>query len=38
MALLNEEQEIRARIQAAFNREFTRLKALDTHFPRKETV
>jgi len=35
MALLDEEQDIRARIQAAFTREFTRLKALDTHFPRK---
>lgn len=36
--LLAEEQEIRARIQAAFNQQFDRLKPLDTHFPSKEVV
>ncbi|WP_156914440.1 hypothetical protein [Cupriavidus sp. amp6] len=35
-ALLAEVQEIRARIQAAFNQHFDRLKPLDTHFPAKE--
>lgn len=34
-ALLGEEQEIRARIQAAFTQQFDRLKPLDLHFPSK---
>lgn len=36
--LLAEEQEIRARIQAAFNQQFDRLKPLDTHFPSKDVA
>lgn len=35
-ALLADVQEIRARIQAAFNQQFDRLKPLDIHFPSKE--
>lgn len=35
-ALLAESEEIRARIQAAFNQQFDRLKPLTTHFPSKE--
>lgn len=37
-ALLAEEQDIRARIQAAFNQQFDRLKPLDSHFPSKEAA
>jgi hypothetical protein len=34
--LLSEVQEVRARIQAAFNQKFDRLRPLDTHFPSRE--
>lgn len=34
--LLSEEQDIRAKIQAAFNHQFDRLKPLDSHFLSKE--
>lgn len=34
--LLEEEQDIRARIQTAFIQQFDRLKPLDSHFPSKE--
>lgn len=34
-SLLADVQEIRARIQAAFNQQFDRLKPLDIHFPNK---
>jgi len=37
-ALLAEAQDVRARIQAAFNQQFDRLKPLDTHFPSKEVA
>lgn len=37
-ALLADVQEIRARIQAAFNQQFDRLKPLDIHFPNKEVA
>lgn len=37
-ALLAEVQDIRARIQAAFNQQFDRLKPLETHFPSKEVA
>ena len=37
-ALLREEQDIRARIQAAFNNQFDRLKPLTSHFPSKGSV
>ncbi len=36
--LLAEEQDIRARIQAAFTQQFDRLKPLDSHFPSKEAT
>jgi hypothetical protein len=36
--LLSEEQDIRARIQAAFTQQFDRLKPLDSHFPSKEAA
>lgn len=36
-ALVEEMQDIRARIQAAFNQKFDRLKPLVTHFPGKES-
>jgi hypothetical protein len=35
LRLLAEVEDIRARIQAAFNQQFDRLKPLDTHFPGK---
>ncbi len=35
--LLGEIQEIRARIQAAFTRQFELIKPLGEHFPNKET-
>lgn len=37
-ALLAEEQEIRGRIQAAFNQKFDRLMPLPSHFPSKEAT
>lgn len=37
-SLLEEAQQVRARIQESFNQQFDRLKPLDTHFPRKGEV
>lgn len=37
-ALLSGEQDIRAKIQAAFNRQFDQLMPLDSHFPSKKAV
>ena len=37
-ALLAEEADIRAKIQAAFNQQFDQLTPLDSHFPSKEAV
>lgn len=37
-ALLAEEADIRAKIQAAFNQQFDQLTPLDSHFPSKEVV
>lgn len=36
--LLAEVQGLRASIQESFNQQFDRLKPLDTHFPRKESI
>lgn len=37
-SLVSEEQDLRARIQAAFTQQFDRLKSVDAHFPSKETT